>query len=228
MCQTGKAWVVGVDLLEGKLPEEPLKPGLPSLPPSSQKPPTCFPTPVQGWSGKIFEPVHILILCQTIVQFQPWSSWYFRPLKCWESLQAHCCTQSLTGSPSPLTSLKGKSCFWKGRESIIGRDVEMSETLNERPRWQYQMQLGCKQPGCYQGIGAADSPRPSPNLSTPASSSKTTSTIWIGRKTGFYSSIFSSSKCYLGDFVVVVGVFAMPNPYQSDIIFFLKIIFNIF
>ena len=28
------------------------------------------------------------------------------------------------------------------------------------------MKLGCKQPGCYQGIGAADSPRPSPNLSS--------------------------------------------------------------
>ena len=49
-----------------KLPEEPLKPVPPSLPPSSQKPPTCFPAPVRGKSWKIFEPGHILMLVKQL------------------------------------------------------------------------------------------------------------------------------------------------------------------
>ena len=141
-----------------KLPEEPLKPVPPSLPPSSQKPPTCFQAPVRGKSWKIFEPGHILMLVKQLSisnldhpdTSPPW--------------RAEKVCKLIAASNPWLTphhqSERGK-LFLKGGMRHLPRCGKV-----KRPRWQYQMQLGCKQPGCYQGIGAADSPRPSPNLSS--------------------------------------------------------------
>ena len=148
-----------------KRPEEPLKPELPSLPPSSQKPPICFQVPGQAWRRRRFVPAHIIDSLpqrpKLIGSASPWSSWWRLLSRCSGSWQAHCCTQSQTDSPSPVwrISIKG----WKERTTQY---LKMSASSRAAIR---ALVVSC----------VADSPTHPPTpLSTSTKVSKTTTYLW--------------------------------------------------
>ena len=146
-----------------KRPEEPLKPWLPSLPPSSQKPPICFQVPEQARRRRLFVPAHIIDslpseakidwLNLTLIILMP------PPLEVLRKLAS----SLLHPIPDwlPITSLKNQ---YQGLE----RKNHTSVTISRDE---------CQQPGCYQGIGGilcSRLPHPPTPLSTSTTVSKTT------------------------------------------------------
>ena len=76
----------------------------------------------------------------------------------------------------PITSLKGKTCLWMGKTPSAQmwklRAPNQSYTPPLRHHCDNIKVEGCKQPGCYRGLGAADSP-PAPHPTCPLLSKTT-------------------------------------------------------